>query len=76
MGATTQFITAWSWALDELCALNMSQHLHQNKIDVTEIIDFHKIADRCELTEKEYNHLIDDTQKMADIAVKNFLKTD
>jgi hypothetical protein len=56
--------------------LTIAKCLYQNKIDVTEHIDFHWIAENHNLSEQECENLINDTQATAEIAIKNFFKGD
>jgi hypothetical protein len=54
--------------------MTISDKLYQGKIDITEHINFGEIAENHDLSQKEYDELINDSQDLVDYAVKDYLK--
>ncbi|MDP3025905.1 MAG: hypothetical protein Q8O10_10295 [candidate division Zixibacteria bacterium] len=70
----TEILAAKKVVLDIIDSMTIANKLYQGKIDITEYIDFQDIAGQFNLTQKEYDELINDTQELVDGAVRRYLK--
>lgn len=67
-------LEARKFVLVRLDEMSIGDKIYQGTIDITEHIDFQQVAEDFDLTEKEYEKLIDDSQKLIDIAIKNYFE--